>query len=82
LKKKQGCLEYGKYLQSTKETFGSLNLTFKSIISRLKQKYSVDSNNNEENCNGEYIKLLYLKEINAKFIQFQQEYEKFKLNFF
>jgi hypothetical protein len=69
-------------LQSTKETFGSLNLTFKSIISRLKQKYSVDSNNNEENCNGEYIKLLYLKEINAKFIQFQQEYEKFKLNFF
>jgi hypothetical protein len=63
------------------DTFGSLNLTFKSIISRLKQKYNVDSNNNDENCNGAYIKLLYLKELNPKFIQFQQDYEKFQLTF-
>ena len=78
-----GCMEYGSYLQTPQDLFGSFNLSIRSIISKLKQKYQVDdNNNNSENQDGKYIKLLYLKELNPKFIQLQQDYEMFIHKFF
>ena len=77
-----GCLEYGHYLQAPQDLFGSFNLTIRSIISKLKQKYQIDDNNNNNSDDGKYIKLLYLKELNPKFIQLQQDYELFLQKFF
>jgi hypothetical protein len=62
------------------DTLSSLNLTIRSIISKLKQKYLVD--NSSDDAVGSYIKLLYLKEINPKFIELQQQYEMFSREFF
>ena len=65
------------------DIFGSLNLTVKSLVSKLKRKYSVDdNNNNEEDGSSKYAKLLYLKDVNEKFVQLQQEHERFSLEFF
>lgn len=66
-------------MPSTVDIFGSLNMTIKSLIKKLKLKYSVDSNNNEEE--SKYEKLLYLTEVNGKFVELQQEYERFKEEF-
>ena len=76
------CTEYGKCLESSGETFGSLNLSIRSIISKLKQKYEVDTTKEEDSEMSKYIRLLYLKELNADFIELQKEYELFKQMFF
>ena len=76
------CTEYGKCLESSGETFGSLNLSIRSIISKLKQKYEVDASKQEDSEMSKYIRLLYLKELNADFIELQKEYELFKQMFF
>ena len=69
-------------MESTVETFGSLNLSIRSIISKLKQKYEVDTSSSDDTDNNKYIRMLYLKELNSDFIELQKEYEIFKLMFF
>ena len=69
-------------MESTVETFGSLNLSIRSIISKLKQKYEVDTSSSDDTDNKKYIRMLYLKELNSDFIELQMEYEHFKLMFF
>lgn len=69
-------------MESTVETFGSLNLSIRSIISKLKQKYEVDTSSSDDTDNKKYIRMLYLKELNSDFIELQKEYEHFKLMFF
>ena len=72
------CIEYGKTSPFMKDMSGSLSLTIKSLITKLKTKYSVDKNNNQD-C--KYDKLLYLADVNTNFVQLQQEYEKFRTEF-
>ena len=77
------CNDNGKFLESPIETFGSLNLSIRSIISKLKQKYEIDTKSSSEDIEyNKYVKLLYLSELNADFIQLQKEYEHFKQMFF
>lgn len=70
------CLEYGKNVPSMSDIYCSLNLTIKALVTKLKKKYSVDKNNNED---SKYEKLLYLTDVNEKFVQLQEEHEKFKM---
>ena len=62
-----------------KDMCGSLSLTVKSLMTKLKSKYSVDKNNNED---SKYEKLLYLADVNKNFVHLQQEYERFRAEFF
>ena len=75
----KACRTYGKDLPSFQDILSSLNLTIRGIMSRLKQKYSVDTS--DENS-APYVQLMYLKEINPKFTELQQQYELFTRDFF
>lgn len=48
-------------------------------MTKLKSKYSVDKNNNED---SKYEKLLYLADVNESFVHLQQEYQRFRAEFF
>ena len=77
------CIKYGMFLEAPKETFGSLNLSIRSVMSKLKQKYEIDTKLSSENIeDNKYDRLLYLRDLNADFIQLQKEYENFKKTFF
>lgn len=65
-------------MSAARETFGSVYMSMKSIISKLKQKYKVD----EENSTPNQVKLLYLKDVNEDFVEMQVEYEAFNKQFF
>jgi hypothetical protein len=76
-------LKYGEFLKSPKEVFGSINLSIRSIISKLKQKYLVDTNNNNEDPSlACFDHLLYFKELNPIFTQLQKSYADFLKAFY
>lgn len=74
----EGCNQYGKYLSSPKDSLGSLLLSTKGIISKLKMKYKEDDSTDDDS----YIRLLYLKEVNDQFVELQTEFKIFNKNFF
>jgi hypothetical protein len=61
---------------------GSISLNIRSIISKLKLKYEVDSSTHPDDLENKYVKLLYLKELNAEFINLQKEYENLQKTYF
>ncbi len=73
------CVKYGKNLATLNDVYCSLNMTIKSLIKKLKTKYSVDGNNNKSTSgDSKYERLLYLTEVNDKFVKLQEEHEKFR----
>ncbi|RMZ94282.1 tetratricopeptide repeat 27 [Brachionus plicatilis] len=71
------CNDFGKYLSNPPDSFGSLNLSVRSIISKLKLKYQVDPDSPDK-----YLRLLFLKDLNDEFVQLQKEYEQFISSYF
>ena len=61
---------------------GSISLNIRSIISKLKLKYEVDNSSHPDDLDNKYIKLLYLKDLNAEFIYLQKEYEHLQKTYF
>lgn len=73
----KGCNEYGKSLVNPRDTFGSLNLSVRSVISKLKLKYQVDPDTPDQ-----YSRLLFLKDLNNEFVELQKEYYHLIENYF
>lgn len=69
-------MQYGECVKGPKEIFASFKLNIKSIMNKLKQKYS--SNSGYE----DYVKLDYMNELNELFLDLQIHYEKFLSMFF
>jgi hypothetical protein len=61
---------------------GSFNLSIRSIISKLKQKYEVDNSQSVGSESPHYVKLLYLKDLNDDFIDLQRHFEIFVEKYF
>jgi hypothetical protein len=74
---KKGCCKYGSSLNDAKDVFGSFKLNIKSIINKLKQKYSSDTSQESG-----LIHLDYLKDLNEPFGKLQKLYEEFVETFF
>ena len=72
------CIDHGIWLKDPKDRFSSFKLNIKSIINKLKQKYSL---NNTEQL-GDYIQLDYLNELNEMFIILQKKYNLFLEKYF
>jgi len=72
------CVRYGKKVDSLSDVYCSLNMTIKSLIKKLKAKYSVDGNNNSASGESKYERLLYMTEVNDKFVELQEEHENFR----
>ena len=62
--------------------FGSFNLSIRSIITKLKQKYEVDTNPVDDPHTVRFIRLVYLKDLNTEFIELQKQYEIFAQKYF
>ena len=61
---------------------GSFNLSIKSIISKLKQKYEVDNSPNDNPETSRFIRLVYIKDLNDDFIDLQKHFEIFVQKYF
>ena len=73
-------MDHGSCLTNPQFIFASFKLNIKSIISKLKQKYSA---NNEENHEvNEFIKLDYLTELDEVFVLLQTRYNFFLKKFY
>jgi hypothetical protein len=70
------CIEYGDCLKDPKDIFASFKLNIKSIINKMKQKYSSNIEQTES------IQLDYLNELNESFNSLQKNYNLLLGKFF
>jgi hypothetical protein len=61
---------------------GSFNLSIRSIISKLKQKYEVENSPSVDSETSRFVKLVYLKELNDDFVDLQKHFEVFSKKYF